>query len=254
MRATTSRSRRILGLGAAACVLTLAAPAGAFAFDRVKAVFFQEFDRTSYSVDQGEILTFGNEDPFLDHGIVSDDTDGAGAPLFSAPVVRTGSVRLIRGSVYLPTGFYPFHCPIHPGMTSELEVTTAGAPLPPDSVAPVAGLSPRVKNSKALTDTRRLKLVVNPAEPVDFSLTARAAGIQIARKDLTYVTPGPRVLIVKVPKAAARALKDRVAELADRGRRTLTLKLRATLSDLAGNPGSKKVNAKVKIALTKPAP
>ena len=102
-----------------------AAPAGAI--ERIDAAFLSEYSAEAYAIDQGEIVTFGNRDKFLSHGLVSDS-----GGLFGASVITWGQVRLLRGAPFLTTGSYSFHCPIHQGMTAVLNVTAAGAPKPMD--------------------------------------------------------------------------------------------------------------------------
>ena len=114
--------------GALVAALMGAVTPSALALERIDATFLAEYSADSYTIDQGEIVTFGNRDKFLAHGVVS-DTSG----LFSAPVIGAGQARLLRGAPFLTAGSYPFHCPIHPGMTSALNVTAGGAPLPADA-------------------------------------------------------------------------------------------------------------------------
>ena len=151
------------------------------------ATFLAEYSAESYTIDRGELVTFGNRDTFLAHGVVSD----AGS-LFSAPVISKGQVRLLRGAPFLTTGSYPFHCPIHPGMTSVLNVTAAGSPLPADAIAPSAQLKIKTASLGRLAGKRRLRVVVNPSEAVDAVVKASAEGVALARVERTYVSPGPR--------------------------------------------------------------
>lgn len=210
----------------AAALMGATAP-NALALERIDATFLAEYSADSYTIDQGEIVTFGNRDKFLAHGVVADS-----GSLFSAPVIGTGQVRLLRGAPFLTAAGspYAFHCPIHPGMTSALNVTAAGAPLPADATAPGARLKIKTASLARLTRKRKLRIVVTPSEAVDAVVKASAEGVDLGRLERTYVTPGRRAISIKVARPAARALAKAAAKAA--GPR---LRLRVTLSDVAGN-------------------
>jgi plastocyanin len=229
--------KRLLALSAclAAAMAATAAPAGAL--ERVEGTFFAEYGAGSYTVDQGEIVLFVNRDPFLTHGVTSDDASG-GDPLFEAPVIKKGGTRLLRGAPFLTTGSYEFHCPVHPEMASRLDVNASGAPLPPDGTAPSAGVKVKRISLAGLLRRRKLRVRANPAEVADANFKASAGGVPLAAARRTYLTVGPRTLVLKISRAAARSLKSRVAELRPRGRRVLKLRVAASLVDLAGNGGT----------------
>jgi plastocyanin len=243
--------RRAAAIGACIAAAALAAPAApAVALERVEASFFAEYAASLYEIDQGEVVIFANEDPFLAHGVVSDD-EAAGEPLFEAPVISPGAgIRLMREAPFLTTGTYGFHCPIHPGMTSTLEVNASGTPLPADDTAPTAGLTVRRIAIARLLARRRLTLFVNPAEVAEVALAARAGGVALASAQRTYLSPGPRRLVLKLSRKAARALRARVARLTARGRRLLTLTVGASLVDVAGNAGASRGGRRLRL----PAP
>ena len=213
-----------------------AAAPGALALERMDATFLAEYSAESYAIDRGELVTFGNRDTFLAHGVVSD----AGS-LFSAPVISKGQVRLLRGAPFLTTGSYPFHCPIHPGMTSVLNVTAAGSPLPADAIAPSAQLKIKTASLGRLAGKRRLRVVVNPSEAVDAVVKASAEGVALARVERTYVSPGPRGISLKVTAAAARAAARAAAQAGAAAR----VRLRVTLSDVAGNARAVKASRRL---------
>ena len=213
-----------------------AAAPGALALERMDATFLAEYSAESYAIDQGELVTFGNRDNFLAHGVVSD----AGS-LFSAPVISKGQVRLLRRAPFLTTGSYPFHCPIHPGMTSVLNVTAAGSPLSADAIAPSAQLKIKTASLGRLAGKRRLRVVVNPSEAVDAVVKASAEGVALARVERTYVGPGPRAISLKVTAAAARAAARAAAQAGAAAR----VRLRVTLSDVAGNARAVKASRRL---------
>jgi plastocyanin len=224
-----------------ACLCT-AALAGtgatpALGVERIDAAFLSEYSAEGYTIDQGEIVTFGNRDKFLSHGLVSDS-----GGLFSAPVITWGQVRLLRGAPFLTTGSYPFHCPIHAGMTSVLNVSAAGAPLPADTITPTSVLKAKTGSLARLTGKGKLRVVVNPSEAVDAVIKASAAGVDLARIERTYVTPGRRAITIKVERSATKALRRAVARVD-----TPRLGVRLTISDVAGN--SRAIKASRRLAV-----
>ena len=229
--------RRVVVLSAClAAALSAASAAPAAALERVEGTFFAEYTDGAYEVDQGEIVLFANLDPFLSHGVVSDDAPG-GDPLFEAPVSKKNGTRLLRGAPFLTTGAYAFHCPVHPDMVSRLDVGPGGTPLPPDGTAPSAGVKVKRTSLAALLRRRKLTVSANPAEIMDVGFTARAGGVTLAAARRTYLTTGSRRLVLKVSRAAALSLRARVAQFRSRGRRSLRLQVSAVLFDLAGNAG-----------------
>jgi len=218
-------------LPAAACALAtalaLAAPSGAHAFERIEATFFAEYGAEEYTIDQGEIVTFANTDAFLAHGLVSDTGTGA---LFSSPVIGTGRTRLLRGAPFLTAAGspYAFHCPIHPGMTSVLNVGPGGELLPTDDAPPAAGLKIKTGSAAKLVRKRKLRLVLTPSEAVDVIVGASVKGAALGSAERTYVTPGRRVVTLKLSRAAASAVSRLRAGAA-------RVKVKLTLADVAGN-------------------
>jgi hypothetical protein len=212
-----------------ACLLAAAlggaVPSSAFGIERIDAAFLAEYSSPSYTIDQGELVTFGNSDSFLAHGIAS-DTSG----LFSAPVIGPGQVRLLRGAPFLTTGGpYPFHCPVHAGMTAELNVSASGAPLPPDATPPTATIKVKSASALKLAAKRKLRIVVNPSEAVDAVIKAGAGGALLGRIERTWVASGARALTIGVSREAAKAMRD------DAAQGSVPLRVKITLSDVAGN-------------------
>jgi len=213
-----------LALALAAMLAPAATPASAV--ERIDAAFLSEYSATSYVIDQGEIVTFGNRDRFLSHGIASDT-----ASLFSAPVIGRGQTRLVRGAPFLATGGpYPFHCPIHPGMTSSLSVTAGGAPLPADATPPGAVIKVKTGNLGKLLKKRKLRLTVNPSEAADAVVKAGAGGAKLGRAERTYVRAGARAITIAVSGEAAREIAATRAQ-----GRPVAVKVKVSLSDVAGN-------------------
>lgn len=218
---------------ALACVplALLAAPAPALAVERISGSFLAEYSAKSYVIDQGEIVTFANSDRFLAHGLASDQ-----AGLFDAPVIRQGQTRLVRGAPYLTAGGpYAFHCPIHPGMTAAISVSSAGAPLPPDGTPPTAAIKLKAPSARKLLKRRRLQVTVTPSEPVDVAIAAGVAGASLGRLERTYAAAGSRSFAFRVSAGAAR----RIAGVLARGGR-VRARVKLSLSDAAGNAAAAK--------------
>ena len=223
-----------------ACLSIAAALAGAApasAVERIEATFLAEYGAPSYEIDQGELVTFFNRDPFLSHGLVSDATQG-GERLFEAAVIQPKRRRLLRGAPFLTTGTYPFHCPVHPDMTAILEVSSNGSPLPPDATPPAAVVRLGTARLAQLVKRRVVRVSVDPSEATDVTLVVRAAGVGLKRIERTYLAPGARALRLRVSRQAARALGRRVAELRRRGGKRIKLIARASIADVAGNPAA----------------
>jgi hypothetical protein len=207
---------------AAAAVLVPAAHAAAV--ERIDANFLSEYSSNNYVIDQGEIVTFGNRDKFLRHGLASDT-----AGLLSAPVIARGQTRLVRGAPYLTAGAYTFHCPIHAAMTSRLTVTAAGAPLPADAVRPGAVVKIKTGALGKLLGKKRLRVTVVTSEAADAAISGGAAGVAIGRAEATYVAAGRRSFTLPLDGKTARAIAAR----ARTGQ--VALKVKVTLTDAAGN-------------------
>jgi hypothetical protein len=140
-------------------------------------------------------------------------------------------VRLLRGAPFLTAAGSPylFHCPLHPGMTSKLIVTSAGAPLPADTTPPGAGVKLKTGNVGKLVRKRRLRLLLGPSEPVDAVIKASAGGARLGRVERTYVTAGRKALTIRLsPKAAGTVA-------AAGGRGPVQLRVKISLTDVAGN-------------------
>jgi hypothetical protein len=230
---------------AAAAVLAPASPAAAV--ERIDAAFLSEYTSTSYVIDQGEIVTFGNRDKFLRHGL---DSDTAG--VLTAPVIERGQTRLVRGAPFLTAGTYPFHCPIHPSMTSRLTVTAGGSPLPADSVRPGALVKIKTGALGKLLGKKRLRVTVATSEAADAVVSGGAAGVAIGRAERTYVTAGRRSFTLPLDGRAARSIaaKARTGQVA--------IKVKVTLTDAAGNVAvvkrARKLGAPRPAAKKKPKP
>jgi len=202
------------------------------AVEQIEARFFLEFSSTSYSIDQGELVTFFNRDPFAVHSIAS-----AGPASFGASPAGYRQKRLVRGAPFLPAGGpYPFRDPAYPAMTSALTVSTAGTPLPPDATPPTVAVRILTRSLSALARTRKLRVRVWPSEPVDTIVKAVGPGGVLARSEQTYLAAGPKRATLTISKPVAKRLRalERRARL-----RPVRFRLRvaARVSDVAGLAG-----------------
>jgi len=210
---STRLTKAALGVALLAAA-ALPASAQATVASPVRAVFLKEFSKTNYTMDQGQILVFENDDPFLPHGLV-----GSGG--FLAPTISPNQARLVRYSPFLGPGTYAFHDPAHPEMASTLTVTHSGARLPGDSTRPRAGIKV-LTPAKRAAKSGRIKVRVSPSEPIDASIKAVGGNGALGVGNRTYPIAVPGVLIV--------ALDPALRKQAGPGTR-----LKIKLTDVAGN-------------------
>jgi hypothetical protein len=179
-------------------------------------------------IDQGEIVTFSNTDPYLPHGVASDYGFG-GRSAFDTPVIGRGQTRLVRGAPFLSSGGspYTFRDPAHPGMTAQLFVTAAGAPLPLDSAPPTAQVKIRSGRVGGIARSRKLRLAVRVSEAVDLVAKAKLGRVRLGRVERTYVSPVRRV--IGLPLDTTRPL---------RARGPVRIRVTVKLRDVAGILGT----------------
>src|SRR3954452_13845496 len=117
-------------LAAVTGLTALLAAAVALASDQtINAVPSQQFANPSVTIDQGDHVTFTNNDA-VSHDVTAKGKGSDGKPLFASDTTSTGQSKPVDGTQYLTTGDYAFICSIHPNMTGTLHVTAAGAPPP----------------------------------------------------------------------------------------------------------------------------
>lgn len=216
-------------LAALAALIALAAlPAGAIAAVAapIRAVFLKEYSRPNYAIEQGDILVFENDDPFLDHGVFSS--------AFRSPTIPPASSHLVVGAPFLRPGTYSFADPAHPEMGSTLTVTTAGAPLPPDGRPPRATVK-ILSKGKQIVKKNRIKLRVAPSEPLDVNVKAKAGKLVLGRASQAFPLGTPGALIIPVdPEAAARLGGS------------FTLEVKGQVGDVGGNTVKLRKTARLK--------
>jgi plastocyanin len=195
-----------------------------------------QYVNSSVTIDQGEKVTFTNNDA-VQHDVTARGTGPDGGPLFRSELTGTGQTSDVKGTEYLTTGDYDFVCSIHPQMTGTLHVSSAGTPVPrpssggspgsgADTTRPALGL--RVLDSR-LSSVRRARLLrvrVSVDEPATVRLTARAGRTALGAATVKLGAAGARRVSLKLTAAGAR--------LARRSTH-LVVSLSARAADAAGN-------------------
>lgn len=210
-------TKRHLLAGAAALAISATLPAAAPAqfASPIRAVFLKEYSRQNYVINQGEILAFENDDPFLFHGVAG--------PGFSAPVIPPGSTSLVRRALYLVPGTYPIADPKNPSMTSSLTVTSSGTPAPPDSTPPATRVR-IASGGGAVSNRGKVKVRVAPSETADISLTARIGKLVLGSATKAFLLPARGSVTIAVPPHIRKRIPPR-----------FRLSVRGTITDAAGN-------------------
>jgi plastocyanin len=224
--------------GALAAAALAAAPTVASADEVITAGPTNQFTTPSVTIDQGEKLTFKNND-FNTHNVTSNDSStlpgSVNGHLFASRNIGNGQSAPVEGSQYLRTGSYGFFCSLHPFMTGTLNVNSAGTPVPRPADgggggggggAPELTVKVRGSNLDKVVDSRRLKVKVLVDEKVTVDLKAKVKGVgTVAKKSDVPVEAGGKTVKLKLRRKARR-------ELGDRSR--AKLKLSAVATDAQG--------------------
>ena len=244
--------RKFPAAACAAAITVALTPAAARADKVVTAEVVWRYDASEYTIDQGEKLTFKNEDTVSpgNHDVTADafGPDGR-TPIFKSKTIDDGQEAVVEGADRLKTGDYTFHCSVHFFMTATLHVTDKGTPAgqgsppaqqpapqqqqsaPPDTTKPHVHASlRRTSLRKALRAGRVLASVTaNELVSLRLSLVARLRGrtVTLATGQVTDGAPRKAAqFAAKLTAAGRRALRSR-------RRLAVTLVVRAT--DQAGN-------------------
>ena len=237
----------------AAVGLGLVWPAAAWADKQITADPSNRYGTPEVTIDQGEKLTFRNND-VADHDVNATDRGPDGKPLFATPLVSNGQSAFVEGSQYLKTGRYQFFCSLHQNMKGTLNVTGNGTPQPrpaggggsgpaapgggggpaasDDKQAPAVGVTIMSRATRAVRRSRALRAQVTLDETAHVTLRA------VARP-----RPGAKLITFAVGAAhLSGAGKHRVRlRLTRAGRRALARKRQlavvvvGTARDSAGN-------------------
>jgi hypothetical protein len=205
----------IATLAALALLAALPAAASAVVGASVRAVFLKEYSKPEFAIAQGDILVFENDDPFFTHGVFSSS--------FTSPVINPLTTHLLVGAPFLRPGTYAFADPAHPEMTSSLTVTTAGAPLPPDTIPPTAGAK-ILSKGKQIAKGGKVKVRITPDEPIDVKLTAKAGKLALGTATRTFPIAAGGAVTILIDPAVRKRLGGR-----------FTLEVKGRISDVAGN-------------------
>jgi plastocyanin len=144
------RRRLAAAAGLAVAALSLTVP-GALGDAQVTAVVRDQFGTSTYTIDQGQSVSFANND-IDSHNVTATAPGADGSPLFASATIGTGQTAAVSGTRYLTSGSYSFYCTVHPSMKATLVVTSAGVPVPrpggsspppPPSGPPPVVVSPR---------------------------------------------------------------------------------------------------------------
>jgi hypothetical protein len=221
---TAGKRNLIVALSALALLAALPAAAAGSVAAPIRAVFLKEYSKSNYTMAQGDIVVFSNEDPFLNHGVSSTP--------FSAATIPPGSSNLVVGAPFLHPGTYSFADPTHPEMASSLTVTPGGSPLPADAAPPHAKAK-IISSGKQVARSGKVRVRVTPDEPAAVSLKARVGNKVLGKASLALplVTRGT-VSIVFDPA---------VTKLAGR----FTLQVKGTVTDVAGHATSVRKSARL---------
>ncbi len=224
--------------GTIAGLILLAVPAEALADKQIEAASSNRYTTTAVTIDQGERLTFVNND-LSNHDVLSEKVGADGFPLFKSELIGVGKSSFVEGSQYLTTGSYGFLCSIHSFMTGTLTVTSAGTPVPrpgaPPPPQPGDKTAPALKlNAKATTlaNARRAKrlaisVMLDEAATVSLRASARVGGRTLTLGTRSISLPaGRKTVSLKLTSAAVTAL---------RGRGSVRVTVRGTAKDGSGN-------------------
>jgi plastocyanin len=217
-------------LPAVAALLVCAAPALAEKTYTAGPVPFT-YTSDSVTIDQGEQLTFQNNDSGgAGHDVVSDD-----AGLFKSEIISPGQSAPVRGVEFLTTGDYKLHCSLHSNMVGTLHVSASGTPQPKpgsagDKTAPTVKIA--VADSKIAPVLKRkgLKVRVNSSEPASFKLTAVGSKRTIARGVAKVTAAGQsRTVTLALTASGKKLLKNA---------KKVVVKVSGVATDGAGNQAS----------------
>jgi plastocyanin len=186
---------------------------------------------TSVTMDQGDTVTFVNQDTSgVKHDVTADKLGSDEKPLFKSELTDAGKSAPVAGVDFLTTGDYGYHCSIHLNMKGTLHVTASGTPRsrstqPSDSTPPDASVAVTDSRIRAVLERKALKVGLTSNEAATFKLTAKVARTVIA-KGVVSAKRGKTGASIALTRAGRRLLAKSHAA---------TVRLTASVSDAAGN-------------------
>jgi plastocyanin len=225
-------------------LVLLAMPAIAWADKQIDAAPGNRFSGDSYTMDQGEKLTFHNGDTVA-HDVTATQKGPDGKPLFASGNVDAGKSAPVNGSQYLTEGHYEFICSIHPNMKATLHVTGNGTP------AQRPGSSGSTSTPSGAKDTKAPALALQiVSRGVRMARARHALKVRLTLDEAAHVmlkavarpkVNGRLVTIAKAEKHLAAGTRrvslklTRAGRLALRGKRSLAVIVTGRAMDAAGN-------------------
>jgi plastocyanin len=215
---TAHRVRRALAQAAAVALafgaaLTLAAPATAAGEHRHVEISQYMYMPTSLTVEQGETVTWTNEDE-VEHDVAVT----SGPASFQSPMLAKGKSWSFTFSVVGP---YSYICSVHPDMKATVTVKAKAIAVAPVTKAPAA--PPAQAAGKAVGSPRAGKVAAAPkaAKGQDAADTSVAGAPQVISAPQSSATLQPLILVVGAAVMAVvfclLLMASRPVALADEG-------------------------------------
>ena len=221
-------------------------PAVAWADKQITAEPQNRYGTPEVTIDQGEKLTFRNND-VAGHDVTANDKGPDGKALFSTKIISRGESAFVEGSQYLTTGHYAYFCSVHPNMKGTVHVTANGTPQqrpgsggsggggstgPKDEQAPEVGVAIVSRAMKAVRRSRalRVRISLNEGGHVRLSAVARP---KVGGRLVTVATGSVHMTSAGTKRASIRLTRAGRAAIARKGRLAVVITARAT--DNSGN-------------------
>lgn len=222
--------RRTLAVALIACIV-VAVPA--VADETITARPTNQFGAATTTIDQGEKVTFRNND-IAGHDVTAKDKGDDGKPLFASDFVAPGGSGAVRGTEFLTTGDYDFFCTIHPGMEARLRVTSAGTPVERPN-PPHLRIKISSRDLQRVVKRGKIKLKVHSTKG-EAKLTARFRKKKIGGLTAKFDATEQRTLTLKLSEKG----RDRL-----RGRKSAKVTVAGTTTDAAGQTAKDSASRKL---------
>jgi plastocyanin len=215
-----------------AIVFLALVPAGASGAADVIRNLGNSFDRSTYYMDQGDLVQYQYVGAGAPHNVRSTQFS-AGNRLFSSDTISTGTTP-VDGTQYLAPGTYPFICTIHPSqMVADLVVRKDSTP-PPDG-----GGGPLILDLRAKEQALRKKLT--------FFATASVASTLVAESKKTKDTETQLIANqkTKIRAKLKRKARTRLDEKLDENGKA-KVKVKGTATTQSGAEATDEVKVKLR--------